>query len=448
MIHVGECTSVSQRVSGASINKSPTSRCSQARVRVHYDGGQLLSDAQVLESARPAQLRWHKKLLFVVIGVVSLGFVLLCFGELGLRVLSLFPTSFRSSPFRQYDPVLGLSLIPNKHVIHARGCFQGEVSTNRWGMRDRNRSLEKGPHEFRIALVGDSVVEGVQVKSDEVMNIRMEKLLAEKGYPNTEVLNFSVEGIGTDQELVMYQERVRRFHPDVVVLVFVENDVMNNSSTLQPKAYGIHTWYAPYYDLGANGDLVFRPVEPRLLDGWMSFLESHFLLTYYLERIWFQVYIPLYTWHGVSLMWGAFGDPPEPEWQQAWLITAKAMTLFKDTVLNDGAKFLVVVAANFYQIDPDWRQRFIQREGKIPLPFSVNKFEERLREVAERNHIPMEFLAPYFVAYRDAHHLQWPYFSLSCDPHYSALGHEVAAEAMVQKLEEGHFLPPPAGQNR
>jgi len=80
-------------------------------------------------------------------------------------------------------------------------------------MRDRERSLEKDPGEFRIALVGDSVVEGVHLKPDEVMNIRMEKLLAKKGYANTEVLNFSVEGIGTDQEFILYRERVRASIP-------------------------------------------------------------------------------------------------------------------------------------------------------------------------------------------------------------------------------------------
>ncbi len=117
---------------------------------------------------------------------------------------------------------------------------------NRWGMRDRDRSLEKQPGQFRIALLGDSAIEGVHVKPDEVVNIKMEKLLAEKGYANAEVLNFGVAGIGTTQELLIYKERVRQFRPDLVILLFVGNDVMNNSSTLQPKAYGIHTWYAPY----------------------------------------------------------------------------------------------------------------------------------------------------------------------------------------------------------
>jgi len=66
----------------------------------------------------------------------------------------------------------------------------------------------------------------------------------------------------------MYSTRLvvpffKQFHPDLVLLTFSDNDVMNNSSTLQPKSYGIHAWYSPYYNLNANGQLVFQPVRRR-----------------------------------------------------------------------------------------------------------------------------------------------------------------------------------------
>src|SRR5207249_3737735 len=110
-----------------------------------------------------------------------------------------------------------------------------QVVTNQWGMRDRERKLQKDPHSFRIALIGDSVVEAVHVKPDEVMNIRLEQLAHQQGYDNVEVMAFGVEGIGTSQELLLYQEKVRQFHPDLVMLLFIGNDVMNNSSVIQPK---------------------------------------------------------------------------------------------------------------------------------------------------------------------------------------------------------------------
>ncbi len=149
------------------------------------------------------KLPLRKQVLFGFVYAVFMIVTLAIMGEVALRVLPL--GKFRSAPFRQYDSQLGVSLIPNMDVIHSRGCFTGHVVTNRWGFRDRDRTLEKPPGEFRIALVGDSVVEGVHVDPDQVMNIQMEKLLQKQGYKNVEVLNFGIEGIGTTQELIMYQ---------------------------------------------------------------------------------------------------------------------------------------------------------------------------------------------------------------------------------------------------
>jgi lysophospholipase L1-like esterase len=368
---------------------------------------------------------------------------LLCLGEVTLRVFAMFSTRYRSAPFRRYDPVLGISLIPNMKVTHERGCFRGEINVNRWAMRDRERELAKSPGEFRVALVGDSLVEGPQVKADEVMNIRMEKLLQQRGYKNAEVLNFGVEGIGTTQEYLMYQQQIRQFHPDVVILAFVANDVMNNSSTLQPKCYGIHTWYCPYYNLNSDGDLVLQPVQTRYFNGLRSYLEEHSLLTYYVERSWarFVNYTP-YTWDGIYLGWQVYSDQPTPEWDRAWAVTDKVLARFKKDVEQDGGKFVIMAPPQLYETDQDWSTWFPKEEGKIPATFNPHVYNQRLADIATQDNISLDFLAPYFQDYRDAHHLQHPYFSLACDHHYSALGHEVAAEAMVQKLEEHKWLPP------
>jgi lysophospholipase L1-like esterase len=390
-------------------------------------------------------LSGRKKLLSRVTYVLIELLLCLGLGELALRFLPL--GKYRSGPFRQYDPVIGLSLIPYKHLVHSRGCFQGEVSINRWGMRDRERTLEKPPGEFRIAMIGDSAVEAVQVKPDELVNIRMEQLLRDSGYNNVEVMNFAVEGIGTTQELLLYKEKVRPFHPDLVLLMFSSNDVFNNSSTLQPKVYGIHDWYCPYFDLAPDGELVFKPVEPRRFNKLRSYLESHSLLVYYLERVWFSVDITRYTWGGLRLYYGTYSDDPlDEEWRQAWQVTGKVLGMMRDTVTADGARFMVLAWPFECDIDQDCEQRLIKQYGRIPPSFKPFKPEQRLKEIADTGNIALDFLAPYMQAYRDQHHLQWPYFGFTCDPHYTALGHEVAAEAVIQRLEEHQLLPPLAGK--
>jgi len=258
----------------------------------------------VIEADLPVQtpqLSWQKKLAYLaIIWVVVLG-ALACFGEVMLRVLPL--GRFRSLPFRRYDPNIGLALIPNRKVSHNRGCFSGVVETNSFGWRDRERTLEKPSGTFRIAMLGDSYVEAVHVKPEEVVNIQLEKLLREQGY-NAEVLNFGIEGIGSTQELLVYEQKARQFHPDVVLMMYTWNDIMNNSSVIQPEVYGIHTWYAPYYDLGPDGNLVLRPVQRRWFNDTQTWLEEHSVLVYYLERIWQRVNYAPAKWEGVSVYWG------------------------------------------------------------------------------------------------------------------------------------------------
>ncbi len=383
-----------------------------------------------------------KRVIFTVISLLMVFTALACLGEIVLRVLPL--GKYRSAPFRVYDPQIGLALVPNRHLIHSRGCFQGEVSINSWGMRDRERTLAKAPDEFRIAMIGDSAVEAVQVKPQEVVNIQMERILREQGYKNIEVMGFGVEGIGTTQELLLYQEKVRQFHPDLVLLMFMDNDVFNNSSTLQPKIYGIHDWYAPYYNLAADGSLVFQPVESRHFNSLRTFLELHSVLFYYLERTWLQVNIPLHKWEGLPLLYATYGAHPDDEWQQAWGVTEKVLVRMKDAVNADGAKFVVMPWPTFSDIDPGWKDRMTKQFGHVPADLVPDKLDDNLKDIASRNQISLVFFTTDMQRYRDQHHLQWPYFSFPCDTHYGAIGHEASAESIVKELEAHQLLPSPA----
>src|SRR5579859_2885189 len=291
-----------------------------------------------------AVISWKKKIAFALISWAIVMLSLACLGEVLLRVLPM--GKFRSAPFRQYDPNIGVSLIPDKRTQHNKGCFHGLVETNSFGMRDSARTLDKPAGKFRIALLGDSVIEGVHVQPDEVVNIQLEKILRERGY-NAEVLNFGVEGVGTTQELLIYQQKVRQFHPDLVLLTFTWNDVMNNSSAIQPEVYGIQTWYAPYCDLGPDGNLVFRPVAKRWFNRTRTWLEGHSVLLYYLERIWFSIDYAPTKWDGMPVYYGVYGDPLSADWSKAWEVTDKVMALTKHTVEADGAKFMVLTWADF-----------------------------------------------------------------------------------------------------
>jgi D-alanyl-lipoteichoic acid acyltransferase DltB (MBOAT superfamily) len=78
-----------------------------------------------------------------------------------------------SDMIRYREDLLELELIPNY-----RGTFAGKTHTiNRWGMRDRDRTLAKPEGTTRIALVGSSLVMGFGVGDDETFAALLEERL-------------------------------------------------------------------------------------------------------------------------------------------------------------------------------------------------------------------------------------------------------------------------------
>lgn len=151
-------------------------------------------------------------------------------GEVIVRVLGLAPdikaiqfSSYNCIYKRSKNPVLGFELKANCRS-DAPDFIQTYERTNAHGQRDKERTLRKPEGVRRILLLGDSVVEGYGLRESETISRRLEDL-----YPagSTEVLNFGVSAYCTLAEVELLEVKGLRFDPDVVVLVFVENDFDN-----------------------------------------------------------------------------------------------------------------------------------------------------------------------------------------------------------------------------
>ncbi len=108
-------------------------------------------------------------------------------------------------------------LRPNASVV-----FNGQqLTTNSWGMRDRERTLEKPPGVYRIAVLGPSHVMGSGVDDahtfSRLLEMHMNASDALSGGRKVEVLNFGVAAYALTQQLGILEGRVLRFQPDVVL---------------------------------------------------------------------------------------------------------------------------------------------------------------------------------------------------------------------------------------
>lgn len=91
------------------------------------------------------------------------------------------------------------------------------------GLRDREVAVPKPDGVGRILVLGDSVAFGAHVPPARTFPNQLEARLGGA----VEVLNASVSGYTTYNEVHYYLDEGRRFEPDLVILTFVLNDAVN-----------------------------------------------------------------------------------------------------------------------------------------------------------------------------------------------------------------------------
>ena len=133
---------------------------------------------------------------------------------------------------RSTNPILGFELKANCRSDDP-DFIQTYERTNSHGQRDAERTLGKPDGVRRVLLLGDSVVEGYGLRESETISRQLEDLYADG---STEVLNFGVSAYCTRAEVELLEIKGLRFDPDVVVLVFVENDFDNFNREAFPLA--------------------------------------------------------------------------------------------------------------------------------------------------------------------------------------------------------------------
>src|SRR5262249_42622709 len=146
--------------------------------------------------------------------VCAVGFAALAF-EAGVRLF--LPVS---DFFWQWDPVVGVKLIPGKHGRSVkRGVFDTAIQVNSHGYRDREHPYQRPADTTRIVLLGDSFIEALQVPFAQSVTALLEGQLRASGV-NAELINLGVSGYGTALEYLTFREYGVAYDPALVVLFF------------------------------------------------------------------------------------------------------------------------------------------------------------------------------------------------------------------------------------
>ncbi len=126
----------------------------------------------------------------------------------------------------------------------------------------------KAPH--KIAFIGDSQVEAVEVPRTENQAADLQKLLKEKS-PDFAVLGLGNHGSCVAHSIDVLDYAWRHFQPqEAIVVVSMGSDVTETSPQLNYVPPGAYI----YYDLDENGNLKLNPASAAARSGFDRSLES------------------------------------------------------------------------------------------------------------------------------------------------------------------------------
>jgi hypothetical protein len=349
----------------------------------------------------------------------------------------------------------GLRYVPHAFYLHVKeGRSQGLY--NGHGFRDVERSLEKPANTYRIAVFGDSFVEGLQVPLESTMPSLMEARLREtRPTPRVEVLNLGQSGFGTTDEYLRFERFGKAFSPDVVVVaVCVGNDIRNNSRTLNADAMTY------YYALGADGQLVLDSSLPEAYEKRPAFqrafqaVKRHsYLASLVAERVYLLRLAVAAKDSEAGLVaaepvaaepvaggalaplddLNVFVDDPPRVWKDAWDVTQAVLLKFRDDAKAAGARFVVMTIPPAEQIDEAARAETERRVGR---KLDWDRADTVLVPFAQANAIPILPLAQVFRStYARTREPLYGFAGGVNVGHWNERGHALAATTLLDFLD-------------
>jgi hypothetical protein len=315
-------------------------------------------------------------------------------------------------PLYEYDPNLRWRLRSNMNIRFRTGEFDTHVITDGRGIRmeDKENVATVSQPEPDILVIGDSFAFGWGVEAREAFAERLGcsgKLRA---------LSLGVPGYGLEQEAIVLKAVLRREKPKLVIAQTwpIDWDILNSDRMVVAEHYLL------------TGETV-RRTSPSVIHLRIELMENSTLygiLTRFSS-------LSHHVFHRNELL-GGFGLDVFKDGDQSEMIAGarsrafSAISGMKAAADAEGVPFAVVVVPSAFQVYPE-RQKSMERAWGISGRLDAERPDRELESFAESRGIHLLDLLPAFRERASAGR-QSLYFR--ADPHWTAEGHELAAEAI------------------
>jgi len=342
-----------------------------------------------------------------------------------------------------------MRLIPGKEGRSVKpGVFDVSVKVNSAGFRDREHVVANPAGIRRIALLGDSFLEAIQVPFEHSITSLLQDRM-----PDREFLNFGVSGTGTARQYLALRHYALPYKPDVVALFFFAgNDISDNSRRLQGRPYVPYPIFTPTGRLAlhASGEPIFSPFSDQssrlssvtgiLKDYWKSYRLVRELVdkSPAVHRALYRAKLASTPQEAISSPAGdhfGFYEIYRPElrkdWNEAWVVTQDLLLATRDLAISHGAEFFVVLIPAAWEACPEHWESILKkfpamRDASLDTERPLTRFSMFL----EANGVPFLNLLPAFR--KDADKCQSLY--VHDDAHWTSAGHALATELVAPRF--------------
>lgn len=308
------------------------------------------------------------------------------------------------------------------------------INAQGWNSGHATYDRDKKPGTTRVAILGDSYVEALQVPATDSLAEQLERL---PGRAPVEAYRFAISGAPFSQYLWMLRHAALAYRPDAVVINLVHND-FDESWTPSAGRYS-----ASFMILQWEGDRITGETAPHAyVAGWPDLLMRSAALRF----LRFNRQVSLSTIQ--ALLQGGAASPPKGQVTLGGQAPASGAVLplidanvdlrrlaGRPELLRNAIDYMVGGAAGLARergfrlllLMDGVREAIYQDRDSLAL--GLNRL---VAEAAARHGVDMIDLHPRFLAawQRDRRR-----FNAPTDGHWNAYGHAIAAQAIREWLD-------------
>lgn len=377
----------------------------------------------------------RKLLSAAIVGVMTL--IVFVVAEGGFRLLTAYPTTSNAT----YEADTGTIY---RHKPNSSGWEVSPVDEfppafsqyNNWGFRGPDFPQRKPVGEIRIAVLGDSIVEGRQTNYLNTMTSRLETMLGQDTGKSIRVINAGVSAFTTTTANLLLKRYVIDVSPDIVIYVFFANDYADN------YVYGNYSQYDGILEGVVPERLVPDMSGPNWRDQPMNWLRRHSALVHYAMSFGDRE-ATANSLKNIDAVQGTSDDfresakninklPLSDAEKKILDFTHQGLEAMSITCRDLGIPFVIAVMPFPPQVSANEWKTGKQRYGFGPDDvMGETIYQERLAAFGREHSIPVIDLLPAFRNATNSNHN-----FLNYDGHLTASGHNIAATVLAQSVSE------------